>query len=360
MASVGAGVFLALTASGQDRGGSPSFLALTGSAHGFAGQGATVRASFEALTASGAGKGNYRGSGAATFEKLVAFATGKRPSGGTFELLAATATGLVGGKGSGLAAFAPLTAVVTGSVPGAGRGTAVFQVLTAVVAGATRASGNASARLRALRASATGLVGGIGSGAGRFGTLVVLGAGRTVAGGSGSIYLPKFTAYGMGGAQLAAVLDTFVVNTRSNAVSKYPLYPANSFASYNGTYLAAGPSGLLLLQGGDDVDADGSQISWTIRTGQLDDKKPGLKRLTEVLAGVRYDGPVRVRIWTDDDKYYDYALPNLRPSTLQQVRAKTGKGLRSRYYKIELSGQGTRLELDSLQATMPETNRRVG
>jgi hypothetical protein len=169
--------------------------------------------------------------------------------------------------------------------------------------------------------------------------------------------MPRPVAYALGDAAVTSALRAWVMNTRSNDTTEYTNYPFNSYAKFNNAYLGAGPSGIFVLSGPDDA---GTATSWLVRTGQHDDKKPYLKRLVELLLGVRYDGTVRVRVLKDDSVGYDYVLPALRSVDLQQVRVKTGKGLRSRYFQIELSGSGAHFELDSLQATMPVTTRRVG
>jgi hypothetical protein len=161
----------------------------------------------------------------------------------------------------------------------------------------------------------------------------------------------------MGDQAVEATFRAWAMNTRHSAVTEYTAFPYNSFARYNGTYLAAGATGLFRMEGADDA---GAEIPWDIVTGQMDGGDAGLKRITEVVAGLRCDRAVRVRVWKDDDESYEYSMPATRGAALHQARAKTGKGLRSRYYKVGLSGSGSSLELDSLQLTVPSTNRRVG
>lgn len=148
------------------------------------------------------------------------------------------------------------------------------------------------------------------------------------------------------------------VNTRSKGVTEYTNFPFNSFAKVNGQWYAAGPGGLYLLGSADD---DGTGIAWVLRTGQMDDKEPGLKRLPEVLLALRSNGPVKVRVYPDDNTFYDYVLPAVKKNTIHQHRVRPGKGMRSRYYSVELQGVGgSDLELDSMQVNMTKTGRRLG
>ena len=93
----------------------------------------------------------------------------------------------------------------------------------------------------------------------------------------------------------------------------------------------------------------------------MDNKDPGLKRIPEILLGLRASGPVRVRVWKDDDVFYDYMLPPVNLGTLHQHRVTPGRGMRSKYYAVELQGvAGSKVELDSMQVSMTKTTRRLG
>jgi len=163
------------------------------------------------------------------------------------------------------------------------------------------------------------------------------------------------------GAASQGVPNTFfvgVMNARSKGVTEYSNHNFNSFARIGTRWYAAGPGGLYLLGGEDD---HGTPIAWLVRTGQMDGKDPGLKRLPEVLLGLRSSGKIRVRVYPDDVVHYDYILPAVKTDTIHQHRVKVGKGMRSRYYSVELQGvDGSDLELDSMQVNMTETGRRLG
>lgn len=315
---------------------------------------------FEFPTGAGIADSNNAATGAVVTEKLTSVAYTPVAGAPTIELITAVGQSDSGQSASGALVLLPTTAAALAISQGDAAGTPLLQVMFALASAQNAGAADGAATMRRVRAIAAGIGGQSGAGAAQAKRPSAAGVGYTEATSSGAIIVPRLTSYASGEPALTAALDAWAMNVRTNAVTRYPSYPANSYARYNGTYLAAGPSGLLALGGNENVDFDGSGISWTMRTGQLDDKKAALKRLTEVLMSVRYDGPVRLRVWKDDETYYDYSLPSQREDVLQQVRAKVGKGLRSRYYKIELSGVGTHIEMDSLQATMPETTRRIG
>ncbi len=348
-----------LTASGYAPGGKPSLRTLTATGRGDNAD-AAGRVTMEVLTGAVIENNPNVATAAVTLQKLSAKALTPTAAAVALEKLTLSGRSDSGQVASGAAKSLLVSASGVAISVGSAVGTAILQTASARGVELNGGSASAAVAMQRIQGSARGVGGQAGIGAPAIKQLTAAAVGYTTGGVSGSIALPRLDMYAQGEQGLAAQLDVYTMNTRTNAVTRYPSYPANSFARYNGTYLGAGPNGLILLEGGDDTDLGSSGISWTIRTGQLDGKFPGLKRLTEVLLGCRYDGPVRVRVWKDDKTFYDYALPNLTPSTLQQVRVKPGKGARSKYYKIEISGVGTRFEVDSLQATMPELTRRVG
>jgi hypothetical protein len=350
--------FEALTASFRNTGISGSLEPLEATA-GFSGaQGPVgqILASLESMAGEFSSTGNVDGSFAASFEPLSGSLTVPDTIVASLAAIEAELTGAQGVIGSISGQFERVTLGSSGDSPYAGTLAGSFQYPTASFSGGELVTGTIAASMRPLRGTLSGALGQVGSVSASLLRLRGSFSGDVVASGTLSGAMPRMWAYFSGGPQVdGAALETWAMNTRNNAVTRYPSYPANSFARYNGTYLIAGPDGLFVVDG--DLEAD---AVWRVRTGQIDAKRPGLKRLPEVLLSTRYDGPVTVRVWKDEDTYFDYALPNFRPDVLQQVRAKPGKGLRSRYYKVELFGTGGRFELDSLQMTMPETTRRVG
>lgn len=168
----------------------------------------------------------------------------------------------------------------------------------------------------------------------------------------------KYVATGRMSAVLAETYRTHAMNTTVNAVTEYTGFRFNSYAQIDGAYYGAGPDGLVRIDGDNDA---GANINWKIRTGQTDDKQIELKRLPEVVMGLRASGPVRVRVYPDDNQFFDYMLPNVNTATIRQHRVKPGKGMRGRYFAVELQGtSNAAIELDSLQLNFKPTTRRLG
>lgn len=168
----------------------------------------------------------------------------------------------------------------------------------------------------------------------------------------------KFVATGVVSVVLPETYAVKVVNLKTGAASEYTNYAFNSFARINGSWYGAGPDGLIRLDGTTD---DGDAINWRIRTGQHDGGSVELKRLPEVPIGLRSNGKIRVRVLPNDNDYNDYMLPVVQKTTIHQHRVIVGKGMRSRYFAVELQGvENADLELDSLQINLVKTTRRLG
>jgi len=175
---------------------------------------------------------------------------------------------------------------------------------------------------------------------------------------SGFPAIARWTADGSAAGALTDAYSGIAMNARSAAVSEYTNYRFNSFAKIGADYYGAGPGGLFKLEG---ITDDGAAVNWKLRTGQHDDKNPGLKRIPEVLLALRSSGKVRVRVYKDDNTYYDYILPAVQTNTIHQHRVVPGKGMRSRYFAVEAQSiDNSDLELDSMQVNMTDTTRRLG
>lgn len=282
-------------------------LALTGNAPGVSEQIWAGEASLEAMTAFGIGEPSTLGAGAATFERITATGNGTQPYLAFGSGILETLDGAGYAATFGAATLEPFTAHGVGTVPASGAG--ILEPIS------------------------------------RFDQ-------------AGSPALEYVTASGVGYATAQETYATKVMNARTNAITEYTNYDFNSYAKIGSSYYGVSSEGIVLLDGDDD---DGASIDWAIKTGQHDDKNPGLKRLPEVLVGLRSNGPIRVRVHKDDNAYYDYVLPAVKRDTIHQARVTPGKGMRSRWFAVELQGiAGSAAEIDSLQMLMTKTNRRLG
>jgi hypothetical protein len=148
-------------------------------------------------------------------------------------------------------------------------------------------------------------------------------------------------------------VTTWVMNTRSGAVSEYQNYAFNSFARVGNKYLAAADTGLYELLGDKD---DGTDIIATIRSGFAQWSGTHLGSFKAAYLAVAGVGDYVLRIITRDGKTFNYRVTAADGRT---VKVNLGKGLRSRYFAFELVSTGQDFDLDTLEFIPLVADRRV-
>lgn len=341
----------------QDNGVLGSLEAITGEFTGTLGELGVIAGDLPTLEGALTGGNNFTGTFSGELRALAGALLGPDVYAITAEPLGGELAGVMGAVGALDGDLLALSGSFAGATPITGSLAGSLQYMAGSLSGGMVHAGTVAGSLRGLRGSFAGYLGPVGAMSGELRPFAGEIVGFTQASGVVAVAMSPIRGAFVGGPAVPEEFRTWAVNTRSGGVTQYTAHPFNSYARYNGGYLAAGPDGLFLLAGDDD---DGEAIAWSVVTGQHDDKKPWLKRLTEVLMGLRSTGPVKVRVWKDDNESYEYTLVNYREGVLHQARAKGGKGMRSRYYKVGVSGTGPALELDSMILNTPDTARKVG
>ena len=149
--------------------------------------------------------------------------------------------------------------------------------------------------------------------------------------------------------------DAWVINLRTNAISRYENYPFDSFAIVDSVHLAAGHDGLYALGGSTD---DGVAIDSSVHFGQIGMGSRRMKRMSNVYLICASDKELKVRVQTDGGESYVYTARRSDPFKTTQ-RIDTGKGLRAMYYELELLGAGADYEVDSVDVLAADTTRRI-
>jgi hypothetical protein len=148
-------------------------------------------------------------------------------------------------------------------------------------------------------------------------------------------------------------LTTWVMNTRTGAVTEYTNYAFNSFAQLGNKYLGASEDGIFELLGDDDA---GEDIIARIKSGYLQFGGTQLSRLKEAYIAATGEGAMILRILTKDGETYDYSV-DTRDG--RSTKVNMGKGQRSRYFAFELISAGQDFDLDTLEFVPIVVQRRV-
>jgi hypothetical protein len=146
---------------------------------------------------------------------------------------------------------------------------------------------------------------------------------------------------------------TWVMNTRTGAVTEYQNYAFNSFGQLGDVYLGASSTGLYKLIGDDD---DGTDIIADIKSGFAQWSGTKLTMIRDVYLGLRGAGDYVLKIITADGSTYIYAVNAKDAST---TKVTVGKGLRARYWAFELISTGQDFDIDTIEFRPVAADRRV-
>jgi len=161
------------------------------------------------------------------------------------------------------------------------------------------------------------------------------------------------------------IYKSLAMNTETGAVSAYENFAFHSFGKLGDVCLGANVLGIFALGGEDD---DGQDITAYLRTGFADFKgiegldNEQLKRLTDIYVGYRSDGALELVMRLDgEDAEYTYPLPaHALAAGLTRQRAQLGRGMKSRYWQIELRNvAGADFELDEIGLLLKTISRKT-
>lgn len=164
----------------------------------------------------------------------------------------------------------------------------------------------------------------------------------------------------------------WVMNTDSTAVSWYTNYGFNAIAqAADGTVYAVGPAGLYVLSGDSDSGAEiEASVVWgKLEFGGYDDtgnpkENPQIKRLEALYVGYTSSTSLSVRIGADTQAdelgTYTYEMPEVPTGTPANGRIVPGKGVRGRYWYVELCNtDGGSFKVTHFAALPTNTARRI-
>jgi PKD repeat protein len=273
-----------------------------------------------------------------------------------FPALTISASGVIGIVGTANLIL-PALGLEAGQPPLADA-TLTFPMFTIIASGSVMQSGSAILTLPPLTLSGSGLVGILGT---------------------ASLILPPFSAYGIGIVSLnitgdallilpplrvsatgevlyAETFQVFAINTKNIAISKYTSYPYNSFAKFGNLYLASSSNGIFLLEGAKDETVN---INSKFATGEMGMGLDKLKRVIDMILGMKSNGKYDLKVTTDDGVESSYEL-NDANAVSHPIRKKFGKGKKGKYWKLRIYNKdGSDFEIDSIQSTVDTLSRRA-
>jgi len=148
------------------------------------------------------------------------------------------------------------------------------------------------------------------------------------------------------------------MNLLNRAISTYNNYNFDSIANFNGTLFGATTTGIYQLDG--DTD-NGTDIDSKIKSGSMDFGDTFIKYAKDVWITFRSDGYLTLKILVDEDATAPIQKQTtIISSTIIEERLKPPRGLRGRFYTIELKNfAGADFDIDSLNLLVESIRRKV-
>lgn len=168
-----------------------------------------------------------------------------------------------------------------------------------------------------------------------------------------------FSAHSTSGAWFRSITDevveTWVINTDTGAVSRYEGYEFNSFAEIGQDYYGMKEDGLYLLDKGDGVVE--SDVFAAVSLGKQTFGTSARKRISNVYVSGRSETRMQLRVLAGDEEYVYAARASAE--NMQTQRIDTGKGLVANYLEFDLINEGGEFEVGSIEFAVVPTNRRI-
>lgn len=149
----------------------------------------------------------------------------------------------------------------------------------------------------------------------------------------------------------------YALNMKTNAFTEYDNYPFNSFCTFKGKHLAAGPQGIMLLEGNRDMSTD---IKAYFNIGNNDFELPNIKRVTDAYLSLKGDGSYYLTVTSDDGTPHNYLLTAAAGARIKNIKANIGKGKKGRFFELELSNlNGSDFELFDMVLNVELLKRNI-
>lgn len=179
------------------------------------------------------------------------------------------------------------------------------------------------------------------------------------------IVAPMAQLTAIGTATVTATYEAYALNLKHtprrdglepvDEMTHYTNFPFTHIVRYKNSYYGANSTGLYLLEGTTD---NGAAIPWSAKTHLTDLGYPEKKTVVSAYFGGRL-GPaetVTLAVGEKGDETYSYTTP--RGPAAQNYRQKFGRGVKTRYFGLGLSGTQD-FTLDTVDLEVDKLTRRI-
>jgi len=172
-----------------------------------------------------------------------------------------------------------------------------------------------------------------------------------------AIPMVEFEGYGRN-IPISRLYQGIVMNLSNQAISTYSNFPFNSIACFNGKYFGATDTGIHELGG--DYD-NGVYINAKVKTGSMDFGDTVIKYARDVWITKRTKGHMEIVMLVDEDSSTSVnKQTNISGNEMHEERLKPPRGLRGRFYTVELKNlSGSDFDVDSFNMLVESIKRKV-
>jgi hypothetical protein len=149
-------------------------------------------------------------------------------------------------------------------------------------------------------------------------------------------------------------ITTWAINAKSGAATTYDNYAFNSFGQMGLKYIGASESGLYELNGDSD---DGAAVIARLKSGFMSFGQMHLSSIKGVYLGIRGGGDFFLKIEDGTGKTTTYKAVT---RDFETTRLNTGKGLRARFFRFELTSTGQDFDIEAIEFIPLVAVRRRG
>jgi hypothetical protein len=151
----------------------------------------------------------------------------------------------------------------------------------------------------------------------------------------------------------------YTMNLAHKGVTKYTHMAFTRIGRFKDKIIGIAPDGYYTISKATKT-ANGTNITSTISSGQLDFGTPNQKRIPAFYLGYRAAGDILVSLQNDAMAPVTYTLPANQASGITQRRILAARGRRGRYWKVTLQNvNGAEFDIDNAELFVENLKRRI-
>jgi hypothetical protein len=235
---------------------------------------------------------------------------------------------------------------------------------TIAMSGTVGGRGQLEVNLPLYELSASGVIGGVGH------AVLVAPMLRVIAANKANLVAPQLTLVAVGTAIVQVDYEAYSITLnktidaqeRTDGFDQHPIthytkYPFNQIVRFHDEYYGVSDAGVFLLGGDLDVS---EPIAWEFETVLSDMGTTNLKRVVSVTVGGRILADIDITLVVGESGENRYLYKPVRGVNLQNYRQLFGKGVRTRYFAVNISSaSGGTMDVDSLDFEIENLTRTL-